>query len=959
MAFPYNRKCHLVLLNSSIFIAYFYVRDYNYHTVINMIRRKKCMKKKLKNAVPLLTPYILLLLITMGILFSVYYVKGIFPFGDKSIAYADIGQMYVPLLYHTWDALHGLANPFLDWYAGTGINMISTDIFSPFNIFFLFIPRDSILESMSFFLAFKVLVSSITCHIFIDKVFNNINAGYKIAFSTLFAMSGYVLQYYTNIKWLEVLAVFPLLMLGFYYLMKKEKIILYTVCVTLTMVISFYLSVQVMLFLLLTAGLYIALMVEKSQRKNRSFYLALSTIIGMGMSMFKSLTVFLLIMGSSRGEGNADKGYLKIIDVTFKALEELTGNDVNKWFMFLGLELAVIICVILIARFTKHKRATLFFIGELLIVGLPVFFEGTNKLLHMGSYVGFPMRSAFTISFVLIVGACYCLSFEKSHRLNKAPTANSKNEKLAKLSQIHNSFYTSLVLGVMGITAICLSVPLMLESSKLIRRYGCFFLSTKELAIPKNYLKVVIITVIGLLFILAIKNSKIKNLFIVVAIIIPLCINTYSFIGADKYVYAEQYPDFVAETEMLNDNLPKEENPLNRIKTADNCINTNYPLILQRGSLSSWNGYATNEALKALKSMGYSSAFTRMLDTGGTLLTDAVMGIKNTLSTTTLSPEAYTCIDTINNYNYYINNFTLPTCVVADKLITEIDTNSTAISKVNNKIYHSLSDDPESIMENLSTTTKLGCSYNAYIDSDSMLNFNIKVTGEKMLYFKSFKKNLTIYVDGKELVVPSYMNLKNTKYTAQFNNSLLSLGVFNNQMVNVKIASGEAIAPSEVYLYAFDIDKLGALCDKYNSQNYTATAKKNKLNVTVATTESNKMLFVPVCYDKGWSATVNGKPVEIKPAINNGFMAIPLENGTNEVTLKFFPTLMPVGIVISIVFIAIFIAYIMLRKRSKNTEPPTFLAILAQTVLYLVWGGVIAVVYIVPMFYQIFLATPK
>ena len=88
-------------------------------------------------------------------------------------------------------------------------------------------------------------------------------------------------------------------------------------------------------------------------------------------------------------------------------------------------------------------------------------------------------------------------------------------------------------------------------------------------------------------------------------------------------------------------------------------------------------------------------------------------------------------------------------------------------------------------------------------------------------------------------------------------------------------------------------------------------------------------------------------------------MAIPLENGTNEVTLKFFPNLMPIGIVISIIFVAIFIACIMLRKRSKNTEPPTFLAILAQTVLYLVWGGVIAGVYIVPMFYEIFLATPK
>ena len=920
------------------------------------------MKKKIKNTVPLLAPYILLFIITMGILFTVYYVKGIFPFGDKSIAYADIGQMYVPLFYHIWDVLHGLKDPFFDWYSGTGMNMVSLDVFSPFNLFFLFVPRDSILQSMSFFLALKVFVTSVTCHIFIDKVFNNINAGYKVAFSTLFAMSGYVLQYYTNIKWLEVMAVFPLLMLGFYYLMKKEKIILYTICVALTMIISFYLSIQVLIFLLLTGGLYITLMVEKGQRKNRSFYLALGTIIGMGISMFKSLTLFFLIMGSSRGEGNADKGYSKIIDVTFKSIEELTGNDINKWFMLLGLELAAVMCIILIARFIKHKRATLFFIGELLIVGLPIIFEGTNKLLHMGSYVGFPMRSAFTLSFVIIVGACYCISFEKSHRIHKLSTADnnaeSQNKILVKINKIHGNFYTSLLLGVLGITIICFAVPFMLESSELIRRYGCFFLSTQELAIPKNYIKVVIITVIGLLFILAVKNSKLKNFFVVVAVIIPLSVNTYSFIGADKYVYSEQNPEFVAETEMLDDSLPQEENPLNRIKVADNSLNTNYPLILQRGSISSWNGYATNETLQALKSMGYSSAFTRMLDTGGTLLTDAVSGIKNTLTTTTLPEEAYTLTSIVDNYNYYTNKYTLPTCVVTDKSITQIATSTTEISRVNNEIYHSLSDDTENIMENMTTTSKLGCFYNTYYEND-ILNFSIKVTDAKMLYFKSFSKNITIYVDGTELVIPTYLNTSNTTYTAQFNNNLIPLGVYNNQVVNVKIVCPDAITESDIYLYAFDIGKLETLCDQYNNSSYTAKADENTLDITVTTTEDNKMLFVPVCYDKGWSATVNGKKVEIEPAVNSGFMAIPLENGKNEVELKFFPDLMPFGIVISIIFVGIFIAYILILKRNVNAEPPKFLAILAQTVLYLVWAGVIIGVYLVPMFYEMFLASPK
>ncbi len=923
------------------------------------------MKKKINRAIPIISPYILLFIITTGILFTAYYIKGIAPFGDKSIAYADIGQMYVPTFYHIWDVMHGLKNPFLDWYSGTGINMISVDIFSPFNIFFWFIPRDNILGSMSLFLALKVFVSAVTCHIFIDKLFKKINAGYKIGFSSLFALSGYVLQYYTNIKWLEIIAVLPILMLGFYYLMKNQKLILYTICIALIMIISFYISVQVLIFLLLTSGLYIWLMVEKEQRKTCSFNLALGTIMGMGLSMFKALPIIFIILGSSRGEGNANRGYIKTIDMTFKKISELTGNDINKWFMLLGLELAVVLGIILIARFIKHKKATLFYIGEILIVCLPIIFEGTNRLLHLGSYVGFPMRSGFLISFVLITGACYCLNFEQEQResrLSKAlkskKKAKTKNKAIDKLSNIHSSFYTSLILGVMGITTVSLSIPLMLESSELIRRYGCFFLNTQQLAIPKNYFKVIALTIIGLLFIIAIKNTKIKSFFIVVAVIIPLSINTYSFIGADKYVYAEQNSQFLADAEMLNDALPKEENPLNRIKTADNSLNTNYPLVLQRGSISSWNGYATEEALNSLKSMGYSSAFTRMLDTGGTLLTDAVMGVKNTLSTNELPQEAYTLESTHNGYNYYTNKYTLPTCIVANSDITKINTVTTEISKVNNMIYKSIANDNDNIMENLSDKSKLGCFYNLTNDNGT-LSYNIKITGKKMVYFKSLKRNLSVRVNGTAVKVPTYLNTEKTTYPSQFNNNLISLGAFTDTVINVSVSAQEKISASEIYLYVLDMEKLETLCSQYSQTDCTAQAKGNKLTATVTTAEDDKMLFVPVAYDKGWSAKVNGKTVEIQPAINGGFMAVPLEKGANEVVLKFFPDFMPMGIVVSVVFIVAFAIYILIYKRNPNAQPPKALTVIAHIVLYLVWSGVVVGVYIIPMLYEMFIATPK
>ena len=169
-----------------------------------------------KKAVLSIAPYMLLFLTATAILFTVYAIKGIYPFGDNTITYADFAQSYVPQFYHYWDVLHGLKAPFFDWYSGMGVSMVSTDMLSPFNIFLLFIPREAILDSMSFFLALKVTAAAMTMYLFINRVFGKINIGYKLGFAMLYSMSGYVLQYYSNIKWLDIVAVFPLLMLCFY-----------------------------------------------------------------------------------------------------------------------------------------------------------------------------------------------------------------------------------------------------------------------------------------------------------------------------------------------------------------------------------------------------------------------------------------------------------------------------------------------------------------------------------------------------------------------------------------------------------------------------------------------------------------------------------------------------------------------------------------------------------------------
>lgn len=69
-------------------------------------------------------------------------------------------------------------------------------------------------------------------------------------------------------------------------------------------------------------------------------------------------------------------------------------------------------------------------------------------------------------------------------------------------------------------------------------------------------------------------------------------------------------------------------------------------------------------------------------------------------------------------------------------------------------------------------------------------------------------------------------------------------------------------------------------------------------------------------YEDGWTATVNGKPVEVQAAYD-GLMGIPVQTGDNVVELRYLtPGLVP-GAVVGIASVTLFAVWrIAARRRS-------------------------------------------
>ena len=67
--------------------------------------------------------YIIPGIITLLVMVFVLIVKGIWPFGSNRIDLFDNMQQVAPLYAHLWDAMHGNASVWFDWYTGLGTNV--------------------------------------------------------------------------------------------------------------------------------------------------------------------------------------------------------------------------------------------------------------------------------------------------------------------------------------------------------------------------------------------------------------------------------------------------------------------------------------------------------------------------------------------------------------------------------------------------------------------------------------------------------------------------------------------------------------------------------------------------------------------------------------------------------------------------------------------------------------------
>ncbi len=109
---------------------------------------------------------------------------------------------------------------------------------------------------------------------------------------------------------------------------------------------------------------------------------------------------------------------------------------------------------------------------------------------------------------------------------------------------------------------------------------------------------------------------------------------------------------------------------------------------------------------------------------------------------------------------------------------------------------------------------------------------------------------------------------------------------------------------------------------KIDNDGFTATVSRSK----------KSLVFFSVPYDDGWSATVNGKAVEVEK-VNAGFMAVAVDSGVSQIRFNYKNIGLVLGIAVTVGAVMVFMIYLVislvyLKNRRVKTDYPEGRALL-------------------------------
>ncbi len=831
------------------------------------------------------------------------------------------------------DVLAGKGEFFFSLKNAGGMNFFGVFFFflsSPFTFLVAFVEKGDMNAFCNVLVMLKMCACALTASLYFFK--KNPDAPLlNVCLSALYAYSGYTMLYYQNMMWLDVAYLFPLLLWGLERLQKGKRA-LFIVALSVIMVVNYYLGYMIVVFLLLYAFVWCILSKDKKFAMN----FILSCLLAALVTAMVWLPSFWQYLSSGR---------------TTSIIQNLKGSSVLTHYYT---SFPTVFSALFLFPFALTQKETedqylrlILFIATL----IPIFFEPINKMWQTGSYMSFPTRYAFMTVFL-----CLSLAYDnigKSKKEGKATGTLRERFLQNWKKEVPRYALSTLFIGI-SIWYYVFARAYTDKNVEIMDQYSHSLWGNAQSFETLLGLYAIAMLVGGLAYVLW-RFRLFKPVFLWLSIGIMVASELY--VSPAVYMIPPSHEvNWYQEVVELADKI--EDDGFYRVKTDREYAGRDFDVNLMGGlgynALGHYTSLTKHTYMTAIKNFGYTSYWMEVGNSGGTLLTDALLSVKYQISARSASQDIFQG----SYFNISPTSGYLPLGVIAKTDLIELE--KTRVISTRGEMQEVLYNDffgsdgitryelTEAVPYRLTVEEKDGKYLLTPTGTGSCLQFNVLVTDIARLYFSAFDENtnaLNQAINQKFTVRANGYYFGS--YPTQKQNGMLDLGEYGAGTVTVKISVEEETLVKEMSVVAFDEQKTQENLARTSAVGLTV--EKGKIGGRYAA-KGGECVFLSIPYDGGMRLKINGKRAQLSE-VYGGFTAFYLEEGENVIELSFRSQGFGLGLAISIVGSLIGLAGIAawIWKKRRLDIPDGVWDTVAYYGVLAVGGAVVFVIYIAPM----------
>ena len=853
-------------------------------------------------------------LIPAALLFLCYLARGVYPLGEGSVLVLDLNGQYV----YFYDALRDIIKDggsfvytFRRALGGEFMGIFAYYLASPLSFLVALFPKENITEAIYFLLVLKCGLCGFTFGMFAHKTRPR-HPFTTVTFSVMWALCTFAVVMQHNLMWTDNIFLFPLILLGIQNVVKRGKMSLYVVTLSLAILSNFYIGYMTCIF----SGLYFFLYFFSKNRQERnpdgvSTHFAKSFLRFILASVCAVCIAACIILPTyySLSLGKTD-----FSDPSFVPTLRYKFADLLSKFYFGSYDTV------------RPEGTPLLFTGTLTLIVAPLYFV-CRKISIREKVVSAITAVIFVVSMNVSTLDLVWHGFQKPNWLNYRYAFMFCFFLVWWGMRAFEHIRETSFKWVIGTWALASAVIIALQ------KFGYDNLPDFRAVVPSLGILLVLLFIVR-----GVKSPSLKRetvartalLFFVCAEMVASTLVNFNDLDEDVVISTRSgFRAFLDRTTIAAEELKEYDTSFYRTeKTFSRKTNDNMALGLYglSGSTSTLNEHT----IVFLRRMGYASRSHWSKYIGGNPVSDSLLAVKYLIAerdeVVNEATEVFDYPDdnmTTYRYNYALSIANAVSPKLTNAPFTD-DGITTPFRRLNSLVSYMLGDpdaegvfraagEPEITRVGVGESTIASHSKYTKYDADGVgeVNYNLTIDSSEPLYcfFPSrYTRDAELFLNDKSL----------GSYFESDSHTIVSLGRFapgETIKVTLRLEKNELYVEKDVpYFWYLDTDRFEEAFGELSKfpldvTYHTEDTIEGKITVPADRTQ----IFTSIPYDAGWRVTCDGEEVETAEVLD-GLLTFTLTPGEHELSMKYKPESVTQGNIISIMGV---IAFVLIAVSNK------------------------------------------